>query len=75
MAKSKAEVRAAASFDEPAAIGSDPVRSLAERLFVANWTPNPGYKAEHVAQLCFDAAEEFYQHAASRNELIPATAE
>jgi len=51
--------------------GGDRVRALAARLFVANWTPTPGHNSDHVAELCFGAAEAFEQVSITHNELQP----
>lgn len=42
------------------------VVALAEKLFAANWQPKGQIQAEHIADLCLDAAEAFYFAVAER---------
>lgn len=41
-------------------VNADRVRQLAERLFVATWSPNNGYQPARIAAQCMRAARDFY---------------
>lgn len=50
---------------------ADAVESLARELFIQQWRmqANPQYSPNHLPEQCFDAAEAFLAHAATRREV------
>ncbi len=49
----------------------DAVESLARELFLRNWRlqGNPQYSPNHLPEQCYEAAEAFLAHAATRREV------